>query len=183
MGYYGVFWVLGIVGFIMFLVNSKFLPETKPETGSIDRFQIRNFSRILSEKTGSAVIILGFIQYYSYYNFLVFLPDILLRVYSLTPEEKGMVFLPLSIMLVVGSYLGGRLQEYLDVRKSLLLTTSLNVVSILFFCVFAKTSLSALIVTISLFGFFLGTSLPVQTSRIVAMSFCEPRSCIGRLSS
>lgn len=179
MGYYGVFWVLGIVGFIMFLVNSKFLPETKPETGSIDRFQVRNFSRILSEKTGSAVITLGFIQYYSYYNFLVFLPDILLRVYSLTPEEKGMVFLPLSIMLVVGSYLGGRLQEYLDVHKSLLLTTSLNVVSILFFCVFAKTSLSALIVTISLFGFFLGTSLPVQTTLLTEVFVRDRATAVG----
>ena len=29
----------------------------------------------------------------------------------------------------------------------------------------------------------LGASVEVPTSRIVAMSFCEPRSCIGRLSS
>jgi MFS transporter, DHA1 family, multidrug resistance protein len=179
MGYFGVFWVLGIVGLIMFLVNSKFLPETKPATGSKDRFQVRDFSRILAEKTGSAVIALGFIQYYSYYNFLVFLPDILTSIYNLTPEEKGIVFLPLSIMLVVGSYVGGRLQEYLEVHKSLIVTTSLNVLSILLFLLFAKVSLLALIMTISLFGFFLGTSLPVQTTLLTDVFIRDRATAVG----
>ncbi|MGZ6550761.1 MAG: MFS transporter, partial [Tumebacillaceae bacterium] len=142
-GYHGVFWVLTVAGMLMFIANWNFLPETKPELPA-QRFSLRNFTSILAEPAGTSVILLGFIQYYTFYNFLVFLPDILTKDYNFSAEKKGLLFLPMSLALVLGSFLGGRLQERVEPRKSLILTTSLNVAAIVLFILVAKLNIGVL---------------------------------------
>jgi multidrug resistance protein len=177
-GFHGVFWVLAATGLVMLLANWRYLPETKPELPA-QRFQLRNFASILAEPTGSAVILLGFVQYYTFYNFLVFLPDILTKVYNFSAEKKGLLFLPMSLALVLGSFLGGRLQEKVEPRKSLILTTSLNVIAIVFFILVAKLSIYILIVAIAVFGLCLGLSLPVQTTLLTSAFTRERATAIG----
>ncbi|MFC7441499.1 MFS transporter [Laceyella putida] len=178
-GHIGVFLVLVATGVLIFLSNLCFLKETKPELLSNDRFQVRNMVGIVVHPIGSAVIMLGFVQYYTMYNFLVFLPDILTKSYGLTAEQKGMVFLPLTISLVIGSFLGGRLQERIEARKSLVLTSSLNVLAVLLFLFLANLSLVALALSLVLFGLFLGLSLPVQTTLLTIPFVKERATAIG----
>ncbi|GIM45159.1 MFS transporter [Collibacillus ludicampi] len=178
-GYHGVFLVLTATGLLMLVANASLLPETKPDSATDDRFQIRDFYSILTHKTGLPVILLGFVQYYTFYNFLVFLPDILTSHYNLRAEEKGIVFLPLSLFLVIGSYLGGRLQEKVEARKSLIVTSFLNVFATLMFILSAKISLASLIVNIALFGLFLGLSLPVQTTLLTEFFTRQRATAIG----
>lgn len=106
-----VFIVLGAVGILMLLANYRILQETKPAGQKTDWFDVRDFSIVLAHRSGSAIVILGFIQYYTMYNFLVFLPDILGRVYQLSAEQKGLVYVPLSIAIVIGSFIGGRIKN------------------------------------------------------------------------
>ena len=174
-GTHGVFLVLTAVGLLMLLANTRFLPETKPENAAGDRFGVRDFGSVLQNRTGSAVVMLGFVQYYTFYNFLVFLPETLTQVYGLGAEAKGMVFLPLSLFLVAGSFIGGRVQERVDSRKMLIVTTALNVVAVLLFTLLAQVALPVLIVTISLFGLCLGLSLPVQTT-LLTEAFVQKRA-------
>ncbi|WP_380027915.1 MFS transporter [Effusibacillus consociatus] len=178
-GYQGIFVVLAAAGVLMFAANFRYLRETKPEGGAGDSFQIRDFLSILVHPTGSAVILLGFIQYYTFYNFLVFLPDILDRYYKLSAEGKGMVFLPLSLMLVAGSFLGGRLQERVDARKGLIATSFFNVMAIVLFVFVSKFSLALLVAGIFLFGLFFGLSLPVQTTLLTEPFLRQRATAIG----
>ncbi|WP_087458687.1 MFS transporter [Tumebacillus avium] len=175
----GVFFVLVATGLLMLVLNWRLLPETKPETGGGERFGLADFARILRDPTGHSVVLLGFVQYYTFYNFLVFLPDILTDTYGLTAEEKGIVFLPLSLSLVAGTYLGGRIQERIPPRKSLVLTAGLNVVSVLVFILAAHLSLWTLVVTLILFGICLGLSLPVQTTLLSERFVRERATAIG----
>lgn len=163
-GFHGVFWVLAVTALVMWSLNWRFLPETKPETSGGVRFSVRDFSDVLTKRTGSAVVVLGFVQYYTFYNFLVFLPAILSNFYRLSASQNGMVFLPMSLFVVVGSITGGRMQERFDSRKLLITTASLNVIATVLFVFLASISLAMLIVSISLFGLCLGMSLPVQTT-------------------
>lgn len=163
-GYHGVFWVLAITALLLWVTNFLFLPETKPETGKKDRFTIRSFSEILVKRTGSAIILLGFIQYFTFYTFLVFLPSILSVFYGLSASQNGLVFLAMSLFMVLGSFVGGRIQEHFESRKLLVTTASLNVLSTFLFVAVASYSLPVLIISISLFGLCLGLSLPVQTT-------------------
>jgi MFS transporter, DHA1 family, multidrug resistance protein len=178
-GFHSVFWVLAGTGLLMWAANFRWLPETKPETGGGDRFRLRDLGKIVGEPTGAAVIGLGFVQYYTFYNFLVFLPEILTSFYGLTASQKGMVFLPMSLCVVIGSYTGGRLQERVDARKLLLTTALLNVVATLLFVVLSKTSLPLLTVSISFFGLCLGLSLPVQTTLLTGAFQHNRATAIG----
>lgn len=174
-GFHGVFWILAGTGLVMWFANYRLLPETKPEESNEKRFSVRDFGQVLTEPTGLSVVILGFVQFYTMYNFLVFLPHLLSMYYGLSASEKGLMFLPLSAFLVTGSYLGGRLQELGDSRKFLITTTSLNVVSTVLFIFLAPLSLPMLLISISLFGLCLGLSLPVQTT-LLADAFSSNRA-------
>jgi len=78
-----------------------------------------------------------------------------------------LVFLPLSIAVVIGSFAGGRLLGRWRARPTLLVTAGLNALSLLLFLAVAQWSLAALVVAVSAFGLFLGLSLPVQTSLLM----------------
>ncbi|MCQ6264200.1 MFS transporter [Fictibacillus sp. WQ 8-8] len=174
-GYQGVFWVLTGTGLLMFFANLKLLPETKPAGESRKGFSFSDFTIVLKKRTGLAIVLLGFIQYYTFYNFLVFLPHLLAAFYGLSASEKGLVFLPMSLFLVAGSYVGGRLQERGNPKNFLIVTSSLNVLATVLFVFLSSVSLPVLITSISLFGLCLGLSLPVQTT-LLARAFQHNRA-------
>lgn len=177
--FHTVFLALVIVGMAVFISNYFFLVETKPETGEGNRFQPGDFLLILKDRIGSSIILLGFIQYYSFYNMLVFLPGILGEQYGLSAEQKGLVFLPMSLFIVVGSFIGGRIQERFQARKVVVVTSYLNVLAILLFLLIYHLSLPMLIGAISVFGLFLGTSLPVQTTLLTTAFQSNRATAVG----
>ena len=107
---------------------------------------------------------LGSVQYSVFYTLLILLPNILVDLYALTPSQTGLMFLPISVCIVIGSLIGGRIQEHFEIKKLLLAMASLNMASVFLFTIVASVSLPILIVSISLFGMFLGLSLPLQTT-------------------
>ncbi len=163
-GFQGVFWLLSIVGFILFVLIYCFLPETKQKKRYEQNFKFKNYINILMEPKGTSIILLGFIQYYSFYTFLVFLPPILITIYGLTISQNGIVFLSLTLFFVIGSMVGGRLQEFYNPNNFLFGSVSVNGLSIILFTLVASQSLTALIVSLSLFGLSFGLSVPVQTT-------------------
>jgi DHA1 family bicyclomycin/chloramphenicol resistance-like MFS transporter len=163
-GINAVFWVLAAAGSLLLLLCVGWLPETKPPHQAARRFRLADFGLVLTRPAGLAVMVLGFFQYFSMYIFLVFLPAFLVLQYGLSPAENGLVFLPLSLCVVIGSMAGGRLQEHFNARRFLLVTASVNALSIFIFAAVAPLSLPVLLSSISLFGLCLGLSLPVQTT-------------------
>ncbi|WP_258171228.1 MFS transporter [Paenibacillus sp. R14(2021)] len=173
--FHSVFLALAATGMVVLVFNYLYLKETKPDSVPAGRFQLRDFAAILQNRIGSSIIYLGFIQYYVFYNFLVFLPNILTDRYGLSAEQKGLVFLPMSLGIVVGSYFGGKIQARIDGEKLLVLMTYLNAISVLFFLIFYSVSLPWLLAGIIFFGLFLGLSLPVQTT-ILTGAFTHNRA-------
>lgn len=173
-GFYGVFWVLTVVGLLIGLANTFLLPETKPEHKSA-HFHPRDLFKVVTERTGLAIVLLGFIQFYTLYNFLVFLPHLLSESFNLSSSQKGLAFLPLSLFIVVGSFLGGRLQEKWDRRKFLVATGSANVLAILLYVFFSSFPLPVILASVALFGLCFGLSQPVQTT-LLATTFPKNRA-------
>ncbi|WP_226537095.1 MFS transporter [Fictibacillus halophilus] len=173
-----IFVALLCVGLIVLGGNIVYLKETKPQASKKQNFKFTDFINILKNRIGFSVIGIGFIQYYALYNFLVFLPGIMSERYGLSVEQKGLVFLPLSLGIVAGSFFGGKLRNF-DERKVVVGTAFLNVLSLLFFILVSDVSLSMLIVSISLFGLFLGMSLPVQTALLTQEFQTNRATAIG----
>ncbi len=179
-GFVGIFLMLAVAGLLLTLAQSVFLPETRvPHTGEVRRMTLADFGRIIAAPQGSAVILLGVVQYFAYYCFLVFLPDILRQGYHLTADKTGLAFLPLSLGIVGGSYIGGRIQAHWSGPRILLVTSLLNAVSLILFIMLAGLSLSALLVDSGLFGILLGLSLPVQTTILAGAFVRERATAIG----
>jgi DHA1 family bicyclomycin/chloramphenicol resistance-like MFS transporter len=177
--FHSVFLVLVFAGLLIWIGNFIFLQETKPEKQPSKPFRLRNFVTILRHQTGSSIILLGFIQYYAMYNFLVFLPGILTERYGLSAEEKGIAYLAMSCMIVVGSFIGGRIQGHWEDRRIILITSYLNVISILLFLIVSHISIPWLVLSIMLFGLFLGISLPVQTTLLTYAFQANRSTAIG----
>lgn len=177
--FHSVFLALAATGLLVLIFNYLYLKETKPDNAGSGRFHPRDFAAILQNRVGSSIIYLGFIQYYVFYDFLVFLPNILSDRYGLSAEQKGLVFLPMSLCIVVGSYLGGKIQARIDGEKLLVLTTYLNAISVLFFLIFYSISLVWLLSGIILFGLCLGLSLPVQTTLLTAAFTKNRATAVG----
>ncbi|SDO12552.1 Multidrug resistance protein [Paenibacillus sp. yr247] len=177
--FHSVFLALAATGLIVLVLNYIFLQETKPDNGEAAHFQLRDFAEILQNRVGSSVIYLGFIQYYVFYNFLVFLPNILSERYGMSAEQKGLVFLPMSLCIVAGSFIGGKILSRIDGKKIIVLTTFLNVSSVMFFMIFYSISMDWLLAGIIFFGLFFGLSLPVQTTLLTDAYLKNRATAIG----
>jgi len=173
-----VFLLLALVGAAALLSNSIWLRETRP-AGEPRAFHPAQYLEVLGNRQGLAIMLLSFVQYYAFYNYLVFMPRVLDAVYGLSASEKGLVFLPLSVAVVIGSYVGGRLLGHWRPRPMLLVTALLNALSLLLFVAVAPLSLVALVVAVTAFGLFLGLSLPVQTSLLMDLYQHNRATAVG----
>jgi len=173
-----VFLLLAIVGAAALLSNAIWLRETRP-AGEPRAFHPAQYLEVLGNRQGLAIMLLSFVQYYAFYNYLVFMPRVLDAVYGLSASEKGLVFLPLSVAVVIGSYVGGRLLGHWRPRPMLLITALLNALSLLLFVAVAPLSLVALVVAVTAFGLFLGLSLPVQTSLLMDLYQHNRATAVG----
>ncbi|QPI09121.1 MFS transporter [Stutzerimonas stutzeri] len=173
-----VFLLLAIVGAAALLSNAIWLRETRP-AGEPRAFHPAQYLEVLGNRQGLAIMLLSFVQYYAFYNYLVFMPRVLDAVYGLSACEKGLVFLPLSVAVVIGSYVGGRLLGHWRPRPMLLVTALLNALSLLLFVAVAPLSLVALVVAVTAFGLFLGLSLPVQTSLLMDLYQHNRATAVG----
>lgn len=162
-----VFLLLAAVGALVLLANARWLQETRPAESTPRAFHPAEYLDVLRNRQGLAIMLLSFVQYYAFYNYLVFMPRVLDSTYGLSAGEKGLVFLPLSIAVVIGSFVGGRLLGRWRPRPTLLVTAGLNALSVLLFLGVAQWSLAWLVMAASAFGLFLGLSLPVQTSLLM----------------
>ncbi|MBH3352385.1 MFS transporter [Pseudomonas stutzeri] len=174
-----VFLLLALVGAAALLSNAIWLRETRPAGEPPRAFHPAQYLEVLGNRQGLAIMLLSFVQYYAFYNYLVFMPRVLDAVYGLSASEKGLVFLPLSVAVVIGSYVGGRLLGHWRPRPMLLVTALLNALSLLLFLAVAPLSLVALVVAVTAFGLFLGLSLPVQTSLLMDLYQHNRATAVG----
>ncbi len=174
-----VFLLLAIVGIGALASNALWLQETRPAGGPPRAFHPVQYLEVLGNRQGLAIMLLSFVQYYAFYNYLVFMPRILDARYGLSASEKGLVFLPLSIAVVIGSFVGGRLLGHWRPRPMLLITALLNALSLMLFLAVAQSSLAALVVAVTAFGLFLGLSLPVQTSLLMDLYHENRATAVG----
>lgn len=164
-GFYGVFWILAVAGFVMLVLNGKLLPETAIVANkSSGSSSVTGYKRVFMHPIGAAILVLGFIQYYVYYHYLVFLPEVLSVYYGLTAQQKGLFFLALSVMMMFGSFLGGRVLLSMYEGSRIILFSILLSLCTFSFVFTAEVSLVAIAVNIAVFGLFFGLSLPVQTT-------------------
>ncbi|MBW7456704.1 MFS transporter [Paenibacillus sepulcri] len=174
-GYAGVFSFLSVMGIVMLVVAALVLPETKPAIMQGKGPGFRSFPQIFKNRTGAAVLLVGFILYYMFYGFIVFLPDVLTIHYRLDAKQIGLIFLLLMSFSFIGSKISGNVQGRMGSVNSLIFTCAIALLSLVLFIPAAGLSLIWLLVSLSFVGFTVGLTMSVPPT-LLAEEFVEERA-------
>ncbi|ATO50822.1 MFS transporter [Brevibacillus laterosporus] len=180
-GFTGIFSFLGVTGLIMFIASLVIIPETKPTKGIARTFQLQAYVKVLVHPIGRLVLLLGFAQFYLFYSVLVFLPHVLQNIYGLSAQQTGLAFLPLSLCLMAGSFVSGRLKDKQLGRSEqrLLFTCFLHLIAVVIFTLTANISIGWLLFSLSLYGFSGGYAMPFQSTLLTELFVAERATAIG----
>ncbi|MEC0231716.1 MFS transporter [Paenibacillus alba] len=178
-GYSGAFGFLAVTAFIMLLVVIFVLPETGPVSVPSKRLDLGSFARIFKNRTGSSVLLTGFVLYDVFYTLIVFLPIVLKDGYHLSVAQIGLASMLLVAFSLIGSKLSGKLQTKLGSAKSLILTFSSVIIGLILFIIAAKMSMIALLITLGIIGFFCGLTMSALPTLLSAEFVKERATAIG----
>ncbi|EOW9530061.1 MFS transporter [Bacillus cytotoxicus] len=177
-GHVSVFLFLSITGIFLSVANIILLPETKPSILTTTK-KISLYWDLFKHKIGLSIALIGFMQFCIYFCFLVFLPSILTNVFHLNVHEIGMMFVPMALCMMLGSYCYKFFQRWLSPKQALLITSFFNILCILLFSFTYDINILILLITISLYGFSMGISLPTHTTLLTEEFIKERATAIG----
>ncbi|ENQ3105143.1 MFS transporter [Bacillus cereus] len=177
-GHISIFLFLAAISIILLLINIVLLPETKP-VSSIKQQATKHYFRVLQNKIGFTIVVIGFMQFYLYFCFLVFLPSMLKTLFHLHPHTIGLIFVPMSLCMMVGSYCYKMLQKKIQTKHALLFTSFFHIACILLFSITYNITIPILIIVTSLYGFSMGLSMPTHTTLLTEEFVDERATAIG----
>ncbi|AMR01287.1 MFS transporter [Bacillus thuringiensis] len=177
-GHVSVFLFLSILGILLLTINISLLPETKPTVSKQPQAK-KNYWFILKNKTGFSITLIGFIQFCIYFCFLVFLPSILTNSFHLTASEIGLMFVPMSLSIMLGSYCYKFLQKRLTTKQALFITSFFNIICVTLFSFTYNINITFIIIVTSLYGFSMGLSMPTHTTLLTEEFVQERATAIG----
>ncbi|MEN1937111.1 MFS transporter [Paenibacillus sp. 102] len=177
-GHVSIFLFLSTIGVILLITNISLLPETKPNVLKKTK-TTNNYWSILRHNTGFSIAIIGFIQFCLYFCFLVFLPAILTNLFHLNAGEIGLMFVPMSLCIMLGSYCYKFLQTLLTTKQALLITSFFNIICVILFSFTYHINILILIIATSLYGFSMGLSMPTHTTLLTEEFLEERATAIG----
>ncbi|XLP23011.1 MFS transporter [Bacillus toyonensis] len=173
-GHLSVFLFLSTIGIILLIINISLLPETKPNVIKQPKAK-KNYWLIIKNKTGFSITLIGFIQFCMYFCFLVFLPSILTNIYHLHASEIGLIFVPMSLSIMLGSYCYKLLQKRFTTKQALFITSFFNIICITLFSFTYSINIPIVIIVTSLYGFSMGLSMPTHTT-LLTEEFVQKRA-------
>ncbi|MGD6891199.1 MFS transporter [Bacillus mobilis] len=177
-GHLSVFLFLSTIGIILLIINISLLPETKPTVSKQPQAK-KNCWFILKNKTGFSITLIGFIQFCIYFCFLVFLPSILTNSFHLTASKIGLIFVPMSLSIMLGSYCYKLLQKRLTTKQVLFITSFFNIICVTLFSFTYSINIPFIIIVTSLYGFSMGLSMPTHTTLLTEEFVQERATAIG----
>lgn len=177
-GHLSVFLFLSTLGILLLIINISLLPETKPTVIKQPQAK-KSYWFILKNKTGFSITLIGFIQFCIYFCFLVFLPSTLTNSFHLTASKIGLIFVPMSLSIMLGSYCYKLLQKRLTTKQALFITSFFNIICVTLFSFTYSINISFIIIVTSLYGFSMGLSMPTHTTLLTEEFVQERATAIG----
>ncbi|PFE06484.1 MFS transporter [Bacillus sp. AFS023182] len=177
-GHVSIFLFLSTIGVFLLIANMTLLPETKPAIPKTAK-KANHYWSILRNNTGFSITVIGFMQFCIYFCFLVFLPSILTNLFHQNTGEIGLMFVPMSLFIMLGSYCYKFLQILLSTKQALLITSFFNIACVILFSFIYHMSIPMLIAATSLYGFSMGLSMPTHTTLLTEEFIEERETAIG----
>lgn len=173
-GFEGIFTFLSVISMILLISFIFIFPKDKPVQNKIDKSKsvVLTYKNILSNKEGMTSIILGFFVFFIYFGILVYLPVLLTDHYHISIQIVGLLYLPLTLSMVIGSFL------YKFIQTNIRLQTLFNSVSVLMpllvilFGLLHDKNIVLLSIILFIYGLTLGFAPPLF-STIISNTYNE----------
>ncbi len=174
------FALLAGAGGVVLLYNAWVLPETLPVETVPTPLSRRALADAFAHRAASAIMLIAFSQFYGYYSFLVFLPQLLDKHFELSAAARGFAFVPLTAGLLLGSlaarFLSGRVADARLITLAAYLV-AFDVLALWCLLLAGQLSFPLLPLLMLLYGATLGISLPAQTAMLVNL-FTQSRATV-----
>lgn len=174
------FALLAGAGGVVLLYNAWVLPETLPVETVPTPLSRRALADAFAHRAASAIMLIAFSQFYGYYSFLVFLPQLLDKHFELSAAARGFAFVPLTAGLLLGSlaarFLSGRVADARLITLAAYLVAC-DVLALWYLLLAGQLSFPLLPLLMLLYGATLGISLPAQTAMLVNL-FTQSRATV-----
>ncbi|MGV3243531.1 MFS transporter [Staphylococcus sp. 11261D007BR] len=167
-GYTGIFILLLIISIILFLNVSYFrLPNVEK---GIDTLTQKVNEKYLTDKVFITLVTSGFIVFFAYFSVLVYLPILLKNVYDINEGIIGILFLPITVSVILGSMIYKRISKKYEGTTILKFSLGGLSIVILLFGLFNTLNLIVLSVMIFILGIFVGIT-PALLSTLISQRF------------
>jgi MFS family permease len=176
------FGLLAVAAIAVWLYNLRWLRETKPHTATPVKINLRTFRGVLANRSALSIVLIGFSQFYGYYIFLVFLPELLASLFALSTAVTGIFFVPLTAGILAGIYVGRHWQRHWSRTRILSASSfgiSLDVFALWLALVAGVVNTPLLVIFLLAYGVLLGCSLPVQSTILVNLFTKEKGTAVG----
>lgn len=180
--YSGVFLFLFVISMTLLIflgyklptLNSKQLSDNKNKAQTFLKYQI-----LWANKKGMSVIGIGFFVFLVYFSILTYLPVLLHDHYQISLQIIGLLYLPLTISMIIGSTLFKKLQRRFNLEKLYRAILYLMPFFIILFGLMMKKNIIILSIILFIYGVLLGFSPPLFSTIISSQYTNEKGLALG----
>ncbi len=175
-GYEGIFLFLlfmavSLLMFIVYLLPSEKQDETEEKQS---KGFIHSYKAIFSHYIGTSIMTVSFLVFFIYFAILVYLPVLLHDHYHVSLQLIGLLYLPFTVSMIVGSILFKRLQKKISLNTLFILLLIVMPLQVVLFGVLHAQSLVALSIVLFGYGIMVGFSAPLF-STLISNEYSEHR--------
>lgn len=175
-GYPGIFLFLFIVAIVLLLFIIYTLPDSGEKVYSqrISPNFIQTYRAIFSNQVGFITITVSFFIFFIYFAIIVFLPILLNDHYHISLQNIGLLYLPLTVSMILGSMLFKKVQIRISWRKLFTIVLFLMPLLIIIFGLLHTKSIIGLSILLFMYGITVGFASPLF-STVISNEYNENR--------
>ncbi|QQJ55230.1 MFS transporter [Staphylococcus pseudintermedius] len=167
--YFGIFVFLLVVSILLFIV--LYLIDIPDAIKAVAQSNVDlSGKNYLTDKVFITLVFLGFLVFFTYFSILVYLPILLSNSYSIAPSMIGILFLPITTSVIIGSIVYKKISKVKDSMTILRNTVITFAIFTLSFGLMHYLNLIVLSLIIFALGFLVGI-VPALLSTLISQRY------------
>jgi len=166
-GYRGIFLFLLVISAILFILVAYILPNNRgKETQGKPSSLIKNYIAVFSNYIGVSTMIVSFFVFFVYFSILVYMPILLNDQYHVSLQIIGLIYLPLTVSMILGSVLFKNLQKTIPLNVLFIAVLLLMPLQVILFGLLHTKSIIGVTIILFGYGMTVGFSPPLFSTMI-----------------
>lgn len=175
-GYQGIFLFLFLIAVVLLMLIIYTLPDSGEKTASQTKSKnfLQTYWTILSNRVGFITMTVSFFIFFIYFSIIVFLPILLNDHFHISLQNIGLLYLPLTVSMILGSIIFKKMQITIALRKLFITIIFFMPLLIIIFGFLHTKSIIGLSILLFLYGITIGFAPPLF-STIISNEYNENR--------